>query len=844
MTEVDLGAEYIIRQTYKEHGMPEGFTLQRSDDGMMRYAAPPATDLGELGTDQVGVTPEGRPMMGNPDGSYSTERSITVDIDGQFYNIPSMYGGKEVSPEEAKRMAIENGLSDVETGREFTPYGTVDEAVAAAQARSDSIERPTSLAGYIGDIGQGLLGGAARGAHNINKMIPGAAFIEQAAGEIAEYAGLDTSIDQPTTMPGQLASGLGQALPGMIPAMKALKMAGYGPAVVDILGGVIGDFATSGKTEADGIAELIGMIPGEKAQEVSQIVSDFVTNDNASVEDFNARLVGALPGAILGPVVGGLGTLVRMAKNSGAGQDILTTMKSRFDEGKSPVPLGMSIEDVSGTYAAMPQGLADLDTRSQNAWLDEFSNAGVKGSTDVMDDVPLSFNNKPVQEWSPQDFEAAGDELGIERLGPLSSPSPLKLDNGKEINIPGGLDGKFTYYDMLTIKSQGIDASRIPESVHARLQEKMSRSLMLDNLTDEQVWAGLAFGMTSPNNPLFPNQLAMSRLRGNEAIDNLVSAIDWNFGDDVAPAIREAKDKEIAAMFGLNKGADGGLGVRGTQNYTRVAEMAKLFKENPGFFRRRDGEEWPEFAERVFSQVAGLKAKTGSFSIVFQDPLEAGVSAIDRHMGQLFKDKILADPAERLAWQDRAISLYNSRNAGKKGKKKVVSMGDLPNGFVGEMILSEVGKTSSPLFRTADGKINPALSSKMRNTDWIREPKNAELMGEQYKAALQANQEEALKHGLGIFSSQWMLWDRMRRRLEPHENMFPGLEKMPRMSVDQARLADDTHRGSGHKDYTKEVVDEQAGEFRLRPTKYVNNPAKLAYFAFPGAFMLMQGEEE
>ena len=47
MTEVDLGAEYIIRQTYKEHGMPEGFTLQRSDDGMMRYAAPPANDLGE-----------------------------------------------------------------------------------------------------------------------------------------------------------------------------------------------------------------------------------------------------------------------------------------------------------------------------------------------------------------------------------------------------------------------------------------------------------------------------------------------------------------------------------------------------------------------------------------------------------------------------------------------------------------------------------------------------------------------------------------------------------------------------------------------------------------------------
>jgi len=482
-----------------------------------------------------------------------------------------------------------------------------------------------------------------------------------------------------------------------------------------------------------------------------------------------------------------------------------------------------------------------VDDVLENEYFDRFGNTGVRGTTSALDDEPLSFNLKPIEMWTPDDFAKVGDAVGVERLGPASQPTPMQLMDGREVNIPGGLEGKFTYYDLLTIKSQGIDASQIPESVHAQLQKKMSRSLMLDKLTDNQVWSGLAFGMTSPNNPLFPNQVAMSRLRGEEAIDELAGSINWKFGDEVDPAVREKADREIAAKFSLNAGLEGGLGVRGTQNYTRVAELAKLFKENPKYFRRRKNEEWPEFAERVFSQVAGLRAKTGSFSIVFQDPLEAGVSAIDRHMGHVFRDKILADPKQRLQWQERALNLYNTRNK-LKGKKKVTTMNQLPNGFIGEMILSEVGKTSSPKLRLADGEKNPNVPKRLRDEDFIIEPGQVELMGTQYKAALQANQEEALKHGLGVFSSQWMLWDRMRRRLEPHENMFPGLERVPRPSIEQVKRADDVHREAGFKDYTKEIIDEAEGEFRMRPTRPVSNPSKLAYFSIPIGLMMLQSE--
>jgi hypothetical protein len=573
-------------------------------------------------------------------------------------------------------------------------------------------------------------------------------------------------------------------------------------------------------------------------------------------ERLKQRILQATEGAILGVVIDGMiEAFTFMKQNPELRERALEAFKDFAADESGAVKAGNAlgvgtkqIDDALGEFPPVDQNLVPGQTTDEileSAWLaQESGQTGVKGSTNVLDDAPLTYNEKPIQQWSPADFEAVGDEVGIERLGPASEPAPVKLDDGRTVNIPGGLDGQFTYYDMLTIKSQGIDASLIPEATHAQLQKKMSRSLKLDELSDDQVWSGLAFGMTSPNNPLFPNQLAMSRLRGASAVDELADSITWKYGDEVDPATRAAADKEIAAKFGLNAGDAGGLGVRGTQNYTRVAELAQLFKENPEFFQREAGEAWPEFSERVFSQVSGLRAKTGSFSVVFQDPLEAGVSAIDRHMARLFMDKILVTPKDRMAWQKRAINLYNKRNK-LKGKNRVRSMGALNDGFIGEMILSEVGKTSSPKFRLADGSVNPNVPEKLQNTDWIKEPQNVELMGSQYKAALQANQEQAMKHGLGIFSSQWMLWDRMRRRLEPHENMFPGLEKLPRPDIDQARQTSEAHRDAGHKDFTKEVVDEEAGEFRLRPTKPVDNPAKLAYFAFPLALMSMsQGEDK
>ena len=93
------------------------------------------------------VSPPGRPLRENADGSVSSELSITVPdprSPGAWINIPSIYGGQEVPEEDAVARIGAAGYRDPETGREIQSYGTLTDAVSAAQARSDSL--PTGTA--------------------------------------------------------------------------------------------------------------------------------------------------------------------------------------------------------------------------------------------------------------------------------------------------------------------------------------------------------------------------------------------------------------------------------------------------------------------------------------------------------------------------------------------------------------------------------------------------------------------------------------------------------------------------------------------------------------------------
>lgn len=92
-----------------------------------------------------GWTPEGRPIIRNKDGSFSTERTITVTEPGINYgmptNIPTMFGGMSVSPEEAiQRIMRMNGF-DPDTMNYMRSYTSIPEAESAAQTRSNNLNQ-------------------------------------------------------------------------------------------------------------------------------------------------------------------------------------------------------------------------------------------------------------------------------------------------------------------------------------------------------------------------------------------------------------------------------------------------------------------------------------------------------------------------------------------------------------------------------------------------------------------------------------------------------------------------------------------------------------------------------
>ncbi len=485
----------------------------------------------------------------------------------------------------------------------------------------------------------------------------------------------------------------------------------------------------------------------------------------------------------------------------------------------------------------------------------------ITGSMNPLDEVDFTYKGKNPGDWTPDDYAAVGNQFGVRNLGPESPGQTFKYADGGEFSVPGGLEGNFTYYDMLRLKAQGIDPSRIDRDLHTQIQQKILRTMTPEGgASDEQVFSGLIFGMTSPNNPLFPNQLAQSRLRlrDPQMLDELAGMINWKPGEAVDKEVRKPANDKIANAFGLDAASKGGLGVRGSTDYTRLAEFAQMFKQDPAFFRKAESEPWDQFVERVSSQVAGLSMKTGSFGSVWQDPAKAAISAIDRHMANEFEKTggLFKDEAQRMGWEKRVVDRWNKANP----EREVGSFYDLrktpgTDGHIGGMLLEYVGDAKTPKFRTkitsgsnkGETQISPSLPDHLRNAKWVSEPETVFKMGDAYKRALEINDQRAREHGLGLFGSQWMEWDRIRRRLEPHENMFPGLERMPAMSKEQLKAVDAEHRMSGHKNYTK--VDAQGRRLKgmteeelaamegvyLQPTRPRSDPSRFGYFsAIPG----------
>jgi membrane peptidoglycan carboxypeptidase len=65
----------------------------------------------------------------NPDGTYSSERSITISTERGYINIPTIYNGKQLG----HKKAIEQSKK---TGIRYPEFKTLDEALNAAALRT------------------------------------------------------------------------------------------------------------------------------------------------------------------------------------------------------------------------------------------------------------------------------------------------------------------------------------------------------------------------------------------------------------------------------------------------------------------------------------------------------------------------------------------------------------------------------------------------------------------------------------------------------------------------------------------------------------------------------------
>jgi hypothetical protein len=83
----------------------------------------------------LGAIDMNRPKINNGDGTFSTERTITIEADGRFYNIPTIVKGVQVEPQAAIHMwrAGENP--------HVGQFNSLEQALSIAKERSGMIGR-------------------------------------------------------------------------------------------------------------------------------------------------------------------------------------------------------------------------------------------------------------------------------------------------------------------------------------------------------------------------------------------------------------------------------------------------------------------------------------------------------------------------------------------------------------------------------------------------------------------------------------------------------------------------------------------------------------------------------
>lgn len=271
-----------------------------------------------------------RPIAHNPDGSYSTVRSISVDQDGHSYLIPTVVGGKVVSNDQAiqhfnqtgenlgqfdnwqnadkyaetlhnEQAAAYDKKASATSGGRFggVPVDSLPTATVSAPAVPD--ER-SSLSDFMGGLGRGAWG-TAQGAGQLIMHSPAAKLGELIRGKIKD-AGI-TNFGEGTPLGDTLANMPG-SLDDQIRSDTAAFDNGAGSSLSGKVGNIAGSMLATAPLAALSVpvkgASLMsaigrGALAGGAGAATQPVVGGDYATEKAKQTALGAALGGAIPAA-------------------------------------------------------------------------------------------------------------------------------------------------------------------------------------------------------------------------------------------------------------------------------------------------------------------------------------------------------------------------------------------------------------------------------------------------------------------------------------------------------------------------------------------------------------------
>ena len=477
-----------------------------------------------------------------------------------------------------------------------------------------------------------------------------------------------------------------------------------------------------------------------------------------------------------------------------------------------------------------------------------------------------------MKNWTSEDWNKYGDKYGVPNMGGLS---PLEKHGKAE--LPGGVEGTFTYEELLWIKAANINPEESwTEEEHAEFQRKLSRTLTPSEGDTLSALSAMTFSILSPNLNLSLNEAlhSMIRMRNNEEVAEWAARVPWDVtegevpsrevydrmsdqdkddmalwyaevvkkrrlkGDQVKVAewrgkveklsdaliaknLRDYHDDKIKHSYQMQQGA---LGVGFTSPLSNIAELAQFYQKDPDWFMIGEGESWYAFTNRLSSQLNGVGTKVAAFGAVWQDPMHAAISAIDRHMARIFRDEIFDQPHKRKEFEQKVFDQWNARHKSAQIEmfppQSIDEIMQLPGG---------TGLVTRILMEYVSRDVRKRTDVSKDDFKFLSDPKKLQLMSREYENALKYNVREAKRLNLGVFAAQHLLWDRHRRKVEPHHTNFPGLYKLPHRSWPEVKRYVDKLKELGHTGTAKEfVMIDGEREFRLKRARSAP-PGELAH---------------